>query len=414
MSLPLPQPASRAARTSGWATILLGFSLPISGAIDNLLLFVILIGWLLCADWQNKWANLRASPLSRVLLAFLLLAALGTTWGYGNAAERLRYFSKYLILLLPLVLIALPLSKQQKWRAAAAFGLGILLTLFLSYAIRAGVDLPDWLSKNNDASNPFVFKAHITHGYFVALGSFLFFVGALYSRDVRWRWSLGIAALLAVANLFIIQGRTGHITLLVLACYLFIHRFRWRGFIAAGLLIAGTGLVMSQAPGNPLVARYSEGINQIRNWQYGSNDESSMGLRMQYAATSLRIIAEHPLTGVGTGGFERAYGEQIAGTAARPSNNPHNQYLLTTAQLGIPGLTVLLALFVTLWRTASRLPPAEQLLARGLLLAYGVGNLFNSFLLDHAEKLLFAWAIGLLYSRLPALGKTSGGQATAS
>lgn len=407
MSPTLPQTPSRAAQTSQFATILLGFSLPIAGAIDNLLLFIILIGWLLCGDWQNKGENLRASPLTKVLLAFLLLAALGTAWGYGNAAERLRYFSKYAILLFPLALIALPLTSEQKRRAAMAFGLSILLTLALSYAIRAGIDLPDWLSKNNDASNPYVFKAQITHGFVVALGAFLFFVGALHSRDRRWRWGLGIAAALAVTNLFMVQGRTGHLVLLVLATYLFIHRFRWRGIAVAAALIAGAGLVLSQRP-NPLVARYSAGIQEIQSWQYGRHDQSSMGLRMQYAATSLRIIADHPLIGVGTGGFEHAYGQQIAGTAAQPSNNPHNQYLLTTAQFGIPGLILLLTMFVILWRTARRLPPAEHLLARGLLLAYIVGNLFNSFLLDHTEKLLFTWAIGLLYSRLPANGKTSG------
>ncbi|HET6718052.1 MAG TPA: hypothetical protein VFH22_00305, partial [Rhodocyclaceae bacterium] len=214
MSPSLPPPASRAARTSQVATILLGLSLPISGAIDNLLLFVILIGWLFSGDWQGKWEKLRASPLTRVLLAFLLLAALGTGWGYGNAAERLRYFSKYAVLLLPLALIALPLAGEQKRRAAVAFGLGILLTLALSYLMRAGVDLPDWLSKNNDASNPVVFKLQITHSFFVALGAFLFFVGALHARDQRWRWGLGLAAALAVVNLFMVQGRTGQLALL--------------------------------------------------------------------------------------------------------------------------------------------------------------------------------------------------------
>ncbi len=396
-----------AARTYQAATVLLGMSLPISTAIDNLLLFVILITWLLCGDWQNKWTNFRANLLSWVLLAFLLLAALGTTWGYGSAAERLRCFSKYAVLLLPLVLISLPLADTHKRRAATAFGLGILLTLALSYALRAGVDLPDWLSKNNDASNPVVFKLHITHSFFVALGAFMFFIGAQHARDWRWRWALGFAAVLAVVNLLVVQGRTGQLVLLALAGYVFIQRFRWRGMLIAGALIAGAGIVASQLPGVPVLARYSDGIKEIQNWQYGNNDQSSMGLRMQYAATSLRIIAEHPLIGVGTGGFEDAYNQQIAGTAAQASNNPHNQYLLTTAQLGLPGLVLLLAIFVVLWRAARRLSLPEQFLARALVLAYLVGNLFNSFLLDHAEKLFFAWAIGLLFSNVPKGSKNA-------
>ncbi|MBB1077471.1 O-antigen ligase family protein [Rhodoferax sp. 4810] len=409
MSLTLTPGAFHATRTYQVATVLLGLSLPISTAIDNLLLFVILIGWLLCGDWQNKWVNLRANLLSWVLLAFLLLVALGTAWGYGNAAERLRYVSKYAVLLLPLSLIAMPLANEQRRRAAAAFGLGILLTLFLSFAIWVGVDLPDWLSKNNEASNPVVFKLHITHSFFVALGAFMFFVIALRASDRRWRWGLGFVAALAVVNLIIVQGRTGQLVLLVLATYLFIQRFRWRGVIVASAVIAVTGIVVSQLPGVPVLARYSDGIKEVQNWQYGNMDQSSMGLRMQYVATSWRIIAEHPLIGVGTGGFEHAYSQQIVGTAAQASNNPHNQYLLTTAQLGLPGLILLLAVFVVLWQKAGRLPVAEQVLARGLVLAYLVGNLFNSFLLDHSEKLLFAWAVGLLFSGLPA-GKKNADQ----
>ena len=396
---------SISARSYQFATVLLGLSLPISVAIDNLLLLVILIGWLLCGDWQNKWANLRAHLLSWVLLAFLLLVALGTAWGYGDVAERLRYAGKYAVLLLPLALIALPLAEAQKRRAAAAFGLGIVLTIALSYAVKVGVDLPEWLSKNNDASNPVVFKLHITHSFFVALGAFMFFVIALHARDRRWRWGLGVVAALAVVNLFMVQGRTGQLVLLVLIGYLFIHRFRWRGVIVAGAVIVGAGIVVTQWPGVPVSARYSEGIQEIKKWQYGDTDQSSMGTRMQYAATSLRIIAEHPLIGVGTGGFEHAYRQQTVGTAVQASNNPHNQYLLTTAQLGLPGLMLLLATFVVLWRTTRQLPSAEQMLARGLVLAYLVGNLFNSFLLDHAEKLLFAWAVGLLFSGRLAASK---------
>lgn len=400
MSPTLTSADSRTTRLSQVAIILLGLSIPISVAIDNLLLFVVLISWLFCGNWAIKWSNLRANPISRLLLAFLLIAAAGTAWGYGSSAERLNYLGKYAILLLPLAMIAQPLSNNQKRRAATAFGVGVLLTLILSYAMRAGVNLPDWLSKNTDVSNPVVFKLHITHSFFVALGSFLFFVSAVHSKESRWRWGLGLAAALGVGNLFIVQGRTGQLILLLLVAYLFIQRFRWKGVIAAGLVITAAGVVVAQFPGLPAMARYSVGIQEVQNWQYGNNDQSSMGLRMQYAATSLRIIAGHPLIGVGTGGFAHAYDEQIAGTAAQGSNNPHNQYLLIAAQFGISGLIVLLALFVTLWRAASRLSPPEQLLARGFVLAYLVGNLFNSFLLDHAEKLLFAWAVGLLFSGL--------------
>ena len=113
--------------------------------------------------------------------------------------------------------------------------------------------------------------------------------------------------------------------------------------------------------------------------------------------------------GVGTGGFPHAYAQRIQGTAMQPTYNPHNQYLLVTAQLGIVGLGLLLFLLLQQWRCASRLPSElDRTLARGLELTYIVTGLFSSPLIDHAESLLFAWLSGLLFAALPATPAASG------
>jgi O-antigen ligase len=82
-----------------------------------------------------------------------------------------------------------------------------------------------------------------------------------------------------------------------------------------------------------------------------------------------------------------------------PTVNPHNEYLMIAAQTGGAGLAVLLALFIGQWLLATRLPsPMETALARGLVIAMATGCLFNSFLLDHAEGLFYAWMSGLLFA----------------
>ncbi len=135
-----------------------------------------------------------------------------------------------------------------------------------------------------------------------------------------------------------------------------------------------------------------------------------MSERLEFYHNTLALIRDHPILGVGTGGFVHAYADRVQGTAMQPTRNPHNQYLLTTAEVGVVGLALLLLLFAQQWRCAARLPDERsRTLARGLVLTIMVGSLFNSLLIDHVESLLFAWLSGLLFAALPpkpaALGK---------
>jgi O-antigen ligase len=119
---------------------------------------------------------------------------------------------------------------------------------------------------------------------------------------------------------------------------------------------------------------------------------------MEYYTNTLKIIRKHPFFGVGTGGFDKAYASRVANTSMLPTHNPHNEYLLIASQLGLPGLMLLLSLFYIQWREAGTLPVRDQYLAHGLVLAMMSGCLFNSFLLDHAEGLFFAFMTGVLFS----------------
>ena len=129
--------------------------------------------------------------------------------------------------------------------------------------------------------------------------------------------------------------------------------------------------------------------------------QTSVGLRLEFYRTSLNLIAEHPFIGTGTGSFAKVYADKVAGTRLTHATNPHNEYLNIAIQLGLVGELALLGLFFCVWRFADRLPTArERDLARGLVITFATGCLFNSLLMDHVEGLWFAWATGLLYAGL--------------
>ncbi|HUO44190.1 MAG TPA: O-antigen ligase family protein [Burkholderiales bacterium] len=386
----------------------LAVSLPFSTALDNVLLVFLLAGWLAAGDWRRRWTMLRANPVALTALGFVALLAAGLAYGERPLADGWRYFGKYADLLLVAMLIMLFADARWRQRAWSALAAGLLLLLALSCLTAGGLVPPNpWL--HGTPGNPVVFKQWLTHGILMAFGAFVFALRALYSATPAQRAGWFAAAALAATNvLFMVQGRTGYLVLALLALYF---GYVWRrraglAALAAGLvIIVSGGFVLSST----LHDRAMLALHEAQQWRPGAATHTSVGLRLEFYRNSLAIIRERPLVGAGTGGFPYAYRQQIAGSAQEPTDNPHNEYLHMTAQLGVAGLAALLTLFWMPWRCAAWLPTAHEThLARGLVLAIAAGCLFNSLLIDHTERLLFAWGLGVLFASLQSRALSSG------
>ena len=210
-------------------------------------------------------------------------------------------------------------------------------------------------------------------------------------------------SLLAALNVvLLVNSATGNDILGALIVLLGWERMGNRGTAYALLGLAVLATVLAAVPG-PFQDRVSLIQREVQEWRAGkiSAEPSSSGLRLEFYKNTLDIIAAQPLTGVGTGGFPRAYAQQVKGTGKPETHNPHSEFLNIAAQIGIIGVLVLIAMFWLQWRAAGRLDtPMEQALARGLVLTMLTGCMVNSLLLDHTEGLFYAWLSGLLYGSL--------------
>jgi len=387
-------------RTAQWAAVALGVSIPISIALDNLLLVVVLTGWLLAGDYRETW---RVVVRSRTVLAALVLYGLllaGTLYGDRDPGDAVRALVKYLdLLFIPLFAVLLREAPRRRL-ALHGFAASLALVLVLSYLVAAGVPFPSGMVHGNNA-NPAVFKHYLTHGILIAFGAFLFAELALAAPTSAWRASWALAALLAAVNVtLMVQARTGHLVLVVLALYLGYGWRRWRGLATAAAAVAMTVAVLLHIPGT-FQERYGLTGDDRASSEPSERARGSNKQRLDFYQASLAIIQEHPVLGVGTGGFTRAYADKTRGTDSFQTRNPHNEYLHIAVQLGLVGLVALLYLFWQHWRESARLAsPLDCHLARGLVLAIAAGCIFNSLLLDHTEGLLYAWLTGLLFSGL--------------
>lgn len=405
----LKHPGLATLRTS---TILLGLTVPISVALDNLLLAILLIGALFNA--RAIWQIATQHPVARA--AWLLFIALFVAMFYGEAPwrEAAGALGKYADLaFVPLFMLLLN-NKASKLRAQYAFLAAMGLTLLLSYLVGFKLlPVQHWMNTAVTADNPVIFHSHITQNNMMAFAAFL---AGLQCRDaltLKSRVGWGAFAGLATANvLFMVQGRTGYLILLALLCWFtwtsLAHYFHNRGkvwgwqqgamLLIVSALLAGTAYLASPR----LHDRVSSVAAELQAWQPNhENLNSSTGTRLNFYYNALQIVEKYPLAGVGTGGFERAFTRQIQGTNLTTTQNPHNEYLLMTAQTGVMGLALLLYLFYTLWRCAPQLETTfEQDAARGLVIAYMINCALNSALHDHADGLFFAFMSAVLFTRL--------------
>ena len=389
-----------AQRFARYAAIALGASLPLSTALDNVLLVLLLLCWLASGRYSEKLASIRANPVAVAALLLFALVLAGLMWGTGPLADGRVYAKKYSDLVAIALLVTVFTNPADRERALVALAASLALSLVLSFVLWMGW-LPPWGFVVGKVDDPSVFKQRIPHNVLMSFGVLLYVVLAREARDRTWQVVWIVLALAAAINVVLmVRGRTGYVLIVAFALLLILSMRQWKTLVAAAALTT-IGLVGAYHFSTGLQQRVAQTVSEARDWKPGVATNTSVGGRLEFYRNTLGIIAEHPILGVGTGGFAQAYAARIQGSDLGETRNPHNLYLLVTAQLGLVGLALLAFLLIQQWRYAARLTiPYHTLLARAVVLTLVVGGLFNSMIIDHTESLFFAWCSGLLFAGL--------------
>ena len=384
-------------RLSRWAAVAIGASIPISTALDNILLAVALLAWLLEGAWREKWRAVLENPvaLAALLLFGVLLA--GTLYGDRYPGDASAFLAKYADLLAVPMLVWLFRDARHRGHALAALAGGLTLMLVVSYLVLLGV-LAQEKPLADDPLYPLAFKFKLTHNILMAYAAFLFAHFAARATAILPRGAWTVLCVLAAFNvLFLVDGLTGQV---MLGAFVVYGAWRWMGWrgLAAGAVVAVLGAALLVVASDSFRGRLGLIVSEIAEWRAGRvRVEASVPTRLELATTAIAIVRDHPLLGAGTGSYPKAHAERSSLPDAR---NPHSELLLIAAQTGVVGLAALLWLFFLQWRLAARLPDLEGSLARGLVLMMVLGCVVNSMLLDHTEGLLYAWLTGVLYGGL--------------
>lgn len=334
------------------------FFLPISSAAPNLILLVILLLWLVEADFARKWQQISQHPLFPPMIAFALLYPVSLLWTEDMAWGQHMVERHAIFLLFPLLLTVV--RKEHIGWCFSAFIAAMTLSEIASYAVWF-----HWVSiPGIDPSDPAGFLGHWEYNPFLALAIYLMAYQLLFKSVASWKqWLFVVFIITMTINMFITGGRIGQIAYFALMGLLLLQFFAYKGRLKQGVLagMVALPLIFSIAyqTSDLFQTRVDRAVHEIQT--HDETKTGSVNARFIYWQNTLAMIPESPWLGVGIGDFPDAY-NQFVGDWVPPEtlmgkwgegtghNQPHNQYLFELASFGVLGFLI----FVWLWASIIR------------------------------------------------------------
>jgi putative inorganic carbon (HCO3(-)) transporter len=381
----------------------------VGGEEANLLLP--LYGVIACAALALAWSLFRSEggtrelgPVTWPLAALATLAGLSLWWSDDprQGAINLVFF------VLPFGVLAVCLARLPWRRAPVAWLYGLLGAMALVFA---AVGVYQWVTRDvfwnpkvivGNAYAPFyrvnsVFWDPSIYGRFLVIAILASLVLALLVA--RRRVALAAVALIAVVwvGLLFSFSQSSFAALIAgtFAAAAFV--WRWRAAAAVGLAAV---VLLSAGMAAPSV-RHS-----IFDASETGLDRATSG-RFGLITDGAKIALDHPVTGVGVGGFKRAYADRTGLRGEEPRKAAsHNTPVTVAAELGFAGLALLVwlvgAALLAAYRRAGGTFEGRAALAFGLALgAIAVHSLFyDAFFEDPMTWGLLA--LGAVVARTPS------------
>jgi O-antigen ligase len=405
MTNALSFPLTRTESVIRYLFLLALFTVSFSTALTNLFVGLAYIGFVVAVCTSAPLRRVLRSPPALLALALLALFIIGASWSIAPRADivtALKKYSRLLILPIGIALSwrdpALP-ARALRWFLAGA-GVLALSCYLVSIGMMPTSSL-GWWRVSTEARDAYVFRNHITIGILLAFAANASFLIATYGANARARLAAIAAGILfAVPILFLSQGRTGYVALLIGGLTVFLLRVR----ITPLRTLAGVGALVLLAVGfymaSPNIkSRTDDLITEVRT----ERPRSPNGLRLSFMRVGLQVVAAHPLLGLGTGSFAQAYAPTALATwpagseMAVARHQPHSEFLLVAVQLGLLGALVYFAMLGTLGSAALGLRSIEADSLALLWVIYVMTSSFNSLLWDTTEAHWFLLLSGCLY-----------------
>ena len=377
-------------RNGIYALYLTCFTCLFSSALTALFSILMLICWIASGTYKNIPLIIKENSIALLGTVFYALLFIGMTYSPAPLETTLDFFKKYRVLLfIPIILSLTKGQPKITVNIVNALLLGYLLVLVNAYLVNFNL-----IPMNKSA------LIRQGGGYLVIF-AYLVMQRAMLEKKRRFLWG-GFFLVISYDIFFILDTRTGWLIFIALTILFLFQYFSVKKqliFYALSLFLAFGIFYTSHS----IQYRVNQTINSLQNYDATKKNSrgTSVGNRLDWYQNSVELIKKKPVFGYGTGAFEVLHNSLVERYSTVQISDPHNEFLLTTVQIGFVGLIVLLALFIDpILRSVKLIRRKENAKAYALqatVLYLFIGCLFNSWLLSSVSSHIFTFLIIAFY-----------------
>lgn len=371
-----------------------GFAIPTSTALLNLGALLLLIAFLTNKEFIKNLSTTIKNPFSIFGILLLILMSIATLWSTAPTEEIVHGLTKMRAFYLIPVFLAVFLDQKNAAGLLYGFMIGVFISLLLSFSMYFG----DFYAFKAYENNWSVFYAQGYPAYFLSIFSIILLAGVLTKSFSRFTSIVAIILIfLSVFNvLFLTISRTGQISIILMILVVLFFYNKKISFLAGIPLLLLSIFILPIYSSN-ISERFAIAFTEVQEFEKG-NYVSNTGLRLEYQKNTLNLIKESPIFGHGTGSFVTEYTKRLSEDEEMHLQQPHNDYLFVTAQIGISGIVILFGLMLSAIMQSRKKPESIKLIIYSIISFMFIGTLANSLFTDNVSGAAFVLLMTALLS----------------
>lgn len=342
------------------------------------------------ASWSARWETWALMTVGYM--------ALSVFWSNAEVTKAVLSWTRHArMLTIPLVWILLR-NKIEFRLVLRVLVVTQLLVVASSWLLIWGINVP-WATRFDAQTTFAVFGSYLEQSIMGATLAFILWhqrewIFGAYGEPV----AIAAALFTSVQVLGFLNGRSGYLVFAALASLAIIYQLpkNWRW---AGILVPFVTVAVLLASSKTARDRVMLVQQEVAGYSQRADINTSSGERLIYWQTSLKAIAEKPVFGSGSGGwnfeFKRLTNHKLTQSFYN-IDNPHQMFLLWAVEGGLIGLALLLGLIASIYLHSRLLSTSDARSLQSVLAALLIAGLTTSTIYGIGMGDYFCMLIGIL------------------